>query len=85
MDVTYVTDSLGQDFVEKYLIPLVTAVDLAVELSGGKEKGWQWMSTPNSYYFGRSPFRMCFLGEGERVISGLLERLDRKTPYESKN
>lgn len=72
---------LDQDFVENYLFPLVIATDLAVELIGDKEEGRKWMMAPNSYYFGRSPFSMCFLGDGKRVIDGLLEKLGREIPY----
>ena len=66
------------DFIEKHLIPIVWAADIAYELfEGDKEKARTWMLTPNSYFFGKSPFNVCLVGEGKAVIELLLERSGR--------
>jgi hypothetical protein len=69
---------LSKDFIEKHLIPIVWAADIAYELfEGDKEKARSWMLTPNSYFFGKSPFNVCLVGEGKAVIELLLERSGR--------
>jgi hypothetical protein len=69
---------LNRDFIEKYLIPIVWASDIAYELfDGDKEKARTWMLTPNSFFFGKSPFNVCLVGDGKAVIDLLLERSGR--------
>jgi uncharacterized protein (DUF2384 family) len=69
---------LNKEFIETYLIPIVWAADIAYELfNGDKEKARNWMLTPNSYFFGKSPFNICLVGDGKAVIDLLLERSGR--------
>lgn len=70
------TVKLPREFIEDKLIPVVVASDLACELfENNQEEARIWMLTPNSYFFGKSPFNKCLLGEGEAVIEFLAERL----------
>lgn len=65
---------LSKDFIEKYIIPIILATDIAYELfEGDKEKARSWMLTPNSYFFGKSPLNICLVGEGKAVVEVLLE------------
>ncbi|MBP9709222.1 MAG: hypothetical protein KBD78_16425 [Oligoflexales bacterium] len=69
---------LSKDFIEKYLIPVVISSDLAIKLfNNKKEDARLWMLTPNSFFFGKSPFNLCLLGDGKEVISFLRERLGK--------
>ncbi len=69
---------LSNSFIEKHLIPIVWAADIAYELFGeDKEKARSWILTPNSYFFGKSPLHVCLAGDGKAVIDLLLERSGR--------
>ena len=48
---------------------------LAEELLGSEAQ--EWISTPNSYFFGKSPAETIALGDAEAVIELLSERLGR--------
>ena len=77
------------NFFLGYIFPLVSVSDTSYKLhihamneKEAKKKARIWVMTENSYYFNRSPFEMCMLGEGGRVLSSLSEQLAsiEKTP-----
>lgn len=58
------------------VILLVIASDLAYELFDRvPEETVKWVSSPNSIFFGASPFEVCMRGEGENVINWLNRHL----------
>lgn len=76
---------LPKDFIEQYLVPIVIASDLAVDLfQGDLEEARRWVLTPNSYFFGKSPFNVCLLGDGKFIIDFLVERLGVNTDGQEK-
>lgn len=76
---------LSKDFIEQFLVPIVISSDLAVELfHGDLEEARRWVLTPNSYFFGKSPFNVCLLGDGKHIIDFLVERLGKKTDGQEK-
>jgi uncharacterized protein (DUF2384 family) len=69
------TVKLSQEFMRNNIVPIAMAADLAVDLLTSKEEARRWMLAPNSYYFGKSPFDVCLLGDGRVVIEFLLRKL----------
>ena len=76
---------LSKDFIEQFLVPIVISSDHAVELfNGDLEEARRWVLTPNSYFFGKSPFNACLLGDGKHIIDFLVERLGKKPDGQEK-
>ena len=62
----------------KRIFDVVLATDLAYELFGeNHEETRTWLTSPNTYLFGASPFQVCFRGEGESLIRWLNQLLGR--------
>lgn len=58
---------------------LVMATDLVYELIGkNKEKTLDWLTAPNTYFFGDSPLEVIMRDEGESILNLLMEKLGRK-------
>lgn len=66
---------VSHEFIKDKLIPIALSAELAAELLEDMEKGRLWVLTPNSYFFGKSPFEMCLLGDGKAVLELLQARL----------
>lgn len=66
---------LSPEFMRDNMVPIAMAADLAFDLLGSKDEARRWMLAPNSYYFGKSPFDVCLLGDGRTVIEFLMLRL----------
>lgn len=66
---------LPAEFMRDCIVPIAMAADLACDILGSKEEARQWMLAPNSYYFGKTPFDVCLLGNGTAVIEFLRQKL----------
>ncbi len=61
--------------LRKHLFQLATVSDIAYLLLGrDREKTLKWLSTPNIRLFGDAPFAAILNGEGECLITWLLQR-----------
>lgn len=66
--------------LRKTILALVRATDLAYELLGRNlEETKKWLRSPNTVYFGDTPFEVIMRGDGEEVISWISERLGIKS------
>jgi len=65
---------VSHEFIKEKLIPIALAAEIAADLFKDMEKGRLWMLTPNSYFFGKSPFEVCLLGDGRAVLELLESR-----------
>lgn len=65
---------VSEEFVKNKLVFIALSADLAKELLGNREKAREWVLTPNSFFFGMSPFEVCLEGSGKTVVEFLLER-----------
>lgn len=65
---------VSNDFVKDKLVFIALAADLAHEILGDREKAREWVLTPNSFFFGVSPFDVCLEGRGKTVVEFLMER-----------
>ncbi len=66
---------VSHKFIKEKLIPIALSAEMAAELLGDMEKGRLWVLTPNSYFFGKSPFEVSLLGDGKAVLELLQSRL----------
>ena len=65
---------VSHEFIKDKLIPVALAAEMAAELFKDMGKGRLWVLTPNSYFFGKSPFEVCLLGDGRAVLELLNSR-----------
>ncbi len=65
---------VSHEFIKEKLIPIALAAEIAADLFQDMEKGRLWVLTPNSYFFGKSPFEVCLLGDGRAVLELLDSR-----------
>lgn len=61
--------------IQEKIIPLVMAADFAFLLFNDKETARSWVMSPNTHFFGSSPFEACLEGKGQLVIQQLQEWL----------
>lgn len=66
---------VSREFIKEKLIPIALSAEMAADILGNMEKGRLWVLTPNSYFFGKSPFEVCLLGDGRAVLELLQSRL----------
>lgn len=69
---------LSKKDISSRIIPFVIAADLAFELFNDEAKAKAWLLTPNTIFFGKSPFQVSLLGDGKAVIDQLLTWLGKK-------
>jgi hypothetical protein len=69
---------LSREEIEKKVIPLVIAADFAFAFFKNKQKARSWIMSPNTYFFGKSPFQICLQGDGRVVVELLSEWMGEK-------
>ncbi len=73
--------SLKRDkILEKKIREFVLVGDLAFDLlNQNKNETIIWLSSPNTEFFGDSPFEICLRGDGKKIIQWLLIRLGKES------
>lgn len=68
----------NNDLVKK-IVDFVSVGDLAFELlNQDKNETIIWLNSPNTDFFGDSPFEICLRGHGKKLIKWLLVRLGKE-------